>query len=148
MRGLHGVWFFYLFSNFRFHIKESKWGRKSIFINCTSCNGRPQQIPFLFANGKLPHSCCRAFWAVSSRVFKLTFIPAYRVTNLHGMFLIPWTWIRWVSPSPDDADLEKILPTWNCLSMFNTYSDRVPTTFPLPSRNTQCIYSFKQKKST
>ena len=52
------------FSNFRSHIKDSKWGRKCIFINCTSCNESPQQIPFQFANGKLPHSHCRAFWAM------------------------------------------------------------------------------------
>jgi len=51
------------FSNFRSHIKDSKWGRKCIFINCTSCNGSPQQIPFQFANGKLPYSRYRAFWA-------------------------------------------------------------------------------------
>ena len=46
-----------LFSNFRFYIKDSKWCRKCIFINCTSCNGSQ------FTNGKLPHSRCRAFWA-------------------------------------------------------------------------------------
>ena len=50
-----------LFSNFRSHIKDSKWGRKCIFINCTSYNGSPQQIQFQFANGKLSHSCCRGF---------------------------------------------------------------------------------------
>ena len=50
-------------SYFRSHIRDSKWGRKCIFINCTSCNGSPQQIPLQFANGKLPHSRCRAFWA-------------------------------------------------------------------------------------
>ena len=61
------IWLFLkkFFSNFRSHIKDSKWGRKCIFINCTSCNGSPQQIPFQFANGKLPHSRCRAFWALS-----------------------------------------------------------------------------------
>ena len=29
------------FSNFRFHIKHSKWGRKYILINCTSCYESP-----------------------------------------------------------------------------------------------------------
>ena len=52
-----------LVSNFRLHIRYSKWGRKWVFINCTSCNGSLQQIPFQFANGKLPYSSCRAFWA-------------------------------------------------------------------------------------
>ena len=51
------------FSNFRSNIKDSKWGRKCVFINCTSCNGSPQQVPFQFANGKLPHFHCRALWA-------------------------------------------------------------------------------------
>ena len=51
-------------SKFRFHIKDSKWGRKCIFINCKSCNGSPQQISFQFANGKLPHSRCRVFGAM------------------------------------------------------------------------------------
>ena len=59
-----GLFFKNFFSNFRSYIKDSKWGRKCIFINCTSCNGSPQQIPFQFANGKLPHSHCRAFWAI------------------------------------------------------------------------------------
>ena len=52
------------FSNFRSHIRDSQWGRKCIFINGTSCNGSLQQIQFQFANGKLPHSRCRAFWAI------------------------------------------------------------------------------------
>ena len=65
------------FSNFRCHIKGSKWGRKCIFINCTSCNGSPQQIPFQFANGKLPHSCCRGFWAYLLYWFKAFKSPLY-----------------------------------------------------------------------
>ena len=44
-------------------------GQKMNFINCTSCNGSPQLIPFQFANGKLPHSYCRAFWAMISQSF-------------------------------------------------------------------------------
>ena len=41
------IWLFLknFFSNFRFHAKDSKWDRKCILINCTSCNGTPQQIP-------------------------------------------------------------------------------------------------------
>ena len=54
------------FSNFRFHTKYFKRGRKCILINCKSCNKSPQQIPFQFENGNLPHSCCRAFWAKCS----------------------------------------------------------------------------------
>ena len=54
------------FSNFCSHIKDSKWGRKCIFINCSSCNGSLQKIPFQFANGKLPHSRCKAFWAMTA----------------------------------------------------------------------------------
>ena len=53
------------FWNFRSHIKDFKWGKRCISINCTSCNGSPWQIPFQFANGKLPHSRCRGFWAQS-----------------------------------------------------------------------------------
>ena len=68
------------FSNFSSHIKDSKWGRKCTFINCTSCNRSPQQIPFQFANGKLPHSCCRAFWAVS---YGLEHVTAY--SRIQGM---------------------------------------------------------------
>ena len=49
------------FSNFRSYIKDSKWGRKCTFIDCISCNGSPQQIPFQFVNGILHHSRCRAF---------------------------------------------------------------------------------------
>ena len=31
---------------FCLHIKDFKWGRKCIFINCISCNGSPQQNYF------------------------------------------------------------------------------------------------------
>ena len=31
-------------SNFCFHMKDSKWGWKCIFMNCASRNGSPQQI--------------------------------------------------------------------------------------------------------
>ena len=62
--GLYRTFFeFFFFFNFHSHVKDSKQGRKCIFINCTSCNRSPQQISFQFANGKLPHSRCRAFWA-------------------------------------------------------------------------------------
>ena len=54
--GCIGYFLKFLFLNFHSHIKDSKWGRKRIFNNCTSCNGSRQQIPFQFTNGKLPHS--------------------------------------------------------------------------------------------
>ena len=57
-----------LLSNFPFHIKDSKWGRKYIFMNCASHNGSPQQIPLWqlpFENEAKPHYHCRAFWALS-----------------------------------------------------------------------------------
>ena len=38
-------------------------------MNYTCYNGSPQKIPFQFANGKLPHSRCRAFWAYSGKHF-------------------------------------------------------------------------------
>ena len=65
------IWLFLenFFSNFHSHTKDSKWGRKCISINSRSCNGSHQQIPFQFANGKLPCSCCRAFWTL------LDFLP-------------------------------------------------------------------------
>ena len=56
------------FSNFRSHIRDSKWGRKCIFINCTSSNKSPQEIPFQSANRKMPHSRCRAFWVKKARL--------------------------------------------------------------------------------
>ena len=49
-------------------MKDTEWGRKYIFMNYVSCNGSPQQIPLQFANGKLPRSCCRAFW--TQTIFK------------------------------------------------------------------------------
>ena len=65
LRGRIEYFLTFLFSNFRSHIKDSKWGRKYIFMNHTCCNLSPQKIPFQFANGKLPHSCCIEFWAIS-----------------------------------------------------------------------------------
>ena len=65
--GCKGYFFNFSFSNFRFHIKDSKWGRKRIFMNCASCNGSPQQIPLQqlpFANEAKPHYRCKAFWAL------------------------------------------------------------------------------------
>ena len=44
IRGLYRVSFKIFFSNFRSHIKDSKWDRKYIFMNYASCNGSPQQI--------------------------------------------------------------------------------------------------------
>ena len=51
IRGLYRFFLKNLFSNFLFHIKDSKWGKKCIFSNYASCNESPQQIPFQFANG-------------------------------------------------------------------------------------------------
>ena len=55
-----------LFWNFCLHIKDSKWGRKCIFMNFESCNGSPKQIPLwqlpLANEAKTCHRC-RAFWA-------------------------------------------------------------------------------------
>ena len=45
IRGLYKTFFEFFFSNFHSHIKDSKWGRKCIFINWRSCNGSPPQIP-------------------------------------------------------------------------------------------------------
>ena len=70
--GCIGYFLKFLFSNFRSHIKDSKWGRKYIFMNYTCCNGSPQKIAFQFANGKLPRSRCRAFWAMSDIFGHLT----------------------------------------------------------------------------
>ena len=56
------------FSNFCSHIKDSKWGRKSIFMVCASHNRSPQQIPSRqpqLANEAKFHYYCRAFWAVT-----------------------------------------------------------------------------------
>ena len=78
----HCIGFFLknFFSNIRCYIKGSKWGRKCIFINCTSCNRSPKQIPFQFANGKLPHSCCRGSWAESNNCIT--------VNTLYGICII------------------------------------------------------------
>ena len=43
--GCIGYFLKFLFSNFRSHIKDSKWGRKYIFMNYTCCNGSPQKNP-------------------------------------------------------------------------------------------------------
>ena len=61
--GCRGFFWNFLFK-FPFSHKRFQMGKKWILINCTSCNGSPQKIPFQFANGKLPHSRCRGFWAV------------------------------------------------------------------------------------
>ena len=39
------------------YIKDSKWGRKCIYMNCANCNGSPQQNPlwqFPFTNETKP----------------------------------------------------------------------------------------------
>ena len=68
IRGLYRIFIWFFFSNIHYHIKESKWGRKCISMNCANRNGSPQQIPLPqlpFANGKKHHYRCRAFWAMS-----------------------------------------------------------------------------------
>ena len=60
--------FWIFFSHFRFHIKDSKWERKCVFMNCASSNGSLQQIllrQLPFANEAKPHSHCREFCALS-----------------------------------------------------------------------------------
>jgi len=67
-RVLYRIFFEIFFSNFHSHIKDSKWGRKCIFMNCASHNRSPQKIllwQLPFAYEAKPHSRCRAFWALS-----------------------------------------------------------------------------------
>ena len=71
-----------IFSNFRSHIKDSKWGRKCNFINCISSNRSPQEIPFQFANGKVPHSRCIGFWAFTAISFDLIVLRYLRFSIL------------------------------------------------------------------
>ena len=80
IRGLYMTFFEIFFSNFRSHIKDSKWGRNCIFINSKSCNRSPQEIPFQFANGKLPHSCFRAFQALFP-IFFILFLTVVTVEH-------------------------------------------------------------------
>ena len=69
--GCIGLFLKNFFSNFRSYIKDYKWGRKCIFINCTGCNRSPNQFPFQFANGKLPcaeysqNICSVGLWLIS-----------------------------------------------------------------------------------
>ena len=70
---------------FSIHIKDSKWGRKCIFMNCASRNGSPQQIPLQrlpFPNDTKPCYCCRVFWA-----WFHTFIPYdVFISSMHASF--------------------------------------------------------------
>ena len=69
IRGLSRFFLQIFFSYFRSHIKDSKWGKKCINMNCASRNGSPQQIPLgqlPFANEAKPHFRCRAFLAKST----------------------------------------------------------------------------------
>ena len=52
--GCKGYFLKFLFSNFRSHIKGSKWGRKCIFMNYTCCNGSPQKSHFSLQIGNCP----------------------------------------------------------------------------------------------
>ena len=69
IKGLNKIFFEKLAFKFPFWHKRFQMGQKMYFINCTSCHGSPQKIPFQFANGKLPYSHCRAFWAWSGMNF-------------------------------------------------------------------------------
>ena len=58
---------------FCLHIKDFKWGRKCVFMNCASRNWSPQQIPLQqlpFANEAITHYCCRAFWVMPISVLR------------------------------------------------------------------------------
>ena len=72
IRGLYRIFLKNLFSNFCLHIKDSKWGKKSIFMNCASRNGSPKQIliqQLPFANEAKSQYHCKAFWATcTSRI--------------------------------------------------------------------------------
>ena len=62
--GCIGFFFEIFFSNFRSHLKDSKWVRKCIIMNCASRNGSAQQIPLWqlpFANEVKPRYCVRVY---------------------------------------------------------------------------------------
>ena len=82
--GCIGYFLKFLFSNFCSHIKDSKWGRNIIFVNYTCCNGSPQKIPFQFANGKLPYSRCKAFWANQGKNLTLNLLPTLSQAFYYG----------------------------------------------------------------
>ena len=72
------------FTNFCYHIKDSKWGRKWIFLKCVCYNGSPQQIPpqqFPFTTETKPHYHCRAFWAISTSHIHILFFQSPCKTN-------------------------------------------------------------------
>ena len=87
-----GCLFKNLFSNFCLHIKDSKWGRKCIFMNCASCNRSPQQIPLRqlpFVNETKPHYYCTAFWAKSTGC-RMLIVPTNRYKLvIHAFFSKP-----------------------------------------------------------
>ena len=72
-QSITGFYRFFLLQKFisdsRLHIKDFKWGRKYMLMNCASCNGSPMKIPLLqlsFENEAKPHYCCKAFGAKPS----------------------------------------------------------------------------------
>ena len=84
------------FSNFRSPIKDFKWGRKCIFMNCASLNGSPQQIPLRqlpFSNEAKPHSHCRGLWAQSNvefvKFFGITKVYYWQVVHYFEVPLYP-----------------------------------------------------------
>ena len=52
--GCVGLFLKNFFSNFRSHIKDSKWGRKYILMNYICCNGSPQKSHFSLQMGNYP----------------------------------------------------------------------------------------------
>ena len=98
--GCTGLFLKKTFSNFCSHIIDSKWGRKWISINCTSCNRSLQEISFQFANGELPHSRCRAFLAKWPKMIKLQELSNMTYTGLK-------VWLR-----DFESTFVKILNLW------------------------------------
>ena len=87
-----------------------------IFMNCTYCNESPQQIPFQFANGQLPHFCCRAFWPKPTRLL-LDFYNSFRTRGIKNKYCFRTKMMTYISiliqdrKSKDDLDcyiLEKL----------------------------------------
>ena len=81
-----------LLSNFRLHIKDSKWGRKCIFMNYASHNGSPQEMSLRqlpFANEAKPHSHCRAFWAWSQMNSDKTTNTYIKTNKIESMLWFP-----------------------------------------------------------
>ena len=81
--GCIGYFLKFLFSNFRSHIKDSKWGRKCISINCTSCNRSPQQIPLQIGNCPIP---------VAEHSWLCLFLASMKIIA-KGSYNVSWSWL-------------------------------------------------------